>query len=283
MTGTELDRLAPGALLPMSVSDAAMTMRVYQDICAAVLTADDWQEAGEGGKRFVTRSGFQKLSTAYGLSTAIVSLDVDRDDEGRAVRAHAIVRATHHSGRAAEGDGACERSERGRRRSDKPEHDLRATATTRATNRAISNLIAFGQMSAEEVELDGAPAPASGEPPAWAQHVEGDELADAAQVMVAVVGQLGVPDGERAAAVKALGAVIRGECGGGVPRCVVRTIEHLRDLTTPTDAELADADVVQDPPESAPAGQDGSDAAPSTPDAENGVSGPENDDTTSED
>lgn len=37
----------------------------------------------------------------------------------------------------------------------KADHDVRATAQTRATNRAISNLIAAGEVSAEELDLDG--------------------------------------------------------------------------------------------------------------------------------
>jgi hypothetical protein len=72
------------------------------------------------------------------------------------------VRATAANGRHADGDGACAineprfRTPSGRQ---KAEHDLPATAVTRATNRSVSNLIGFGSVSAEEVEPEEAPRP----------------------------------------------------------------------------------------------------------------------------
>lgn len=232
MTSTDLDRTdqQPHALLPMSVVDARDTMRVYQDICAAVLTPADVQKIGD--REFVKRSGFQKLAVAYGLTTYIVSLDVDRDQDGDPIRAHAIVRATHQSGRSAEGDGACDRAERGRRSSDKLEHDLRATATTRATNRAISNLVAFGTMSAEEVEGDSAAVSHGSDaapPPSWAQPAGNDDLLDTANAMVHVVRALGHTENP-AQVVRVLGNAIRSECDGVIPIAVARAFRHLDDL-----------------------------------------------------
>ena len=63
-----------------------------------------------------------------------------------------------------DGDGYCSVEEdrfsgpRGNR--SKLENDLRATATTRAMNRAISGLVGMGEVSAEEVDAGGASAPA---------------------------------------------------------------------------------------------------------------------------
>lgn len=155
MTTTDLVHVEP--LLPMDPEVARTAMTKYRELTNAMLTADDWQVIPNG--KFVKRSGFQKIASGYGVSTEIISEAVDRDEEGKPVRARATVRATHPQGRYAEGSGRCSLDETrfktpsGRA---KAEHDIAATAVTRATNRAISNLVGFGQVSAEEV--DGAPA-----------------------------------------------------------------------------------------------------------------------------
>ena len=73
---------------------------------------------------------------------------------------------TAPNGRAAIGDGSVFAIETARRDvSDKwatlpaqaTEHNIRSHAVTRATNRAISNLCGFGEMSAEEADQDDAP------------------------------------------------------------------------------------------------------------------------------
>lgn len=158
MTTTELVHVEP--LLPMDPQTAREAMTKYRELTEAMLTPDDWQTIPNG--RFVKRSGFQKIASGYGVSIEILAEDVERDDKGQPVRASATVRATHPSGRFADGSGRCSidetrfRTPSGRA---KAEHDVAATAVTRATNRAISNLVGFGQVSAEEV--DGA-APSTG-------------------------------------------------------------------------------------------------------------------------
>jgi hypothetical protein len=49
------------------------------------------------------------------------------------------------------GIGTCSTTER---KFSKPEHDILAIAHTRAKNRAISDLIGLGEVSAEELEAD---------------------------------------------------------------------------------------------------------------------------------
>lgn len=51
------------------------------------------------------------------------------------------------------GDGACSMDER----RGMTYHDVRGKAHTRARNRCVSNLVAFGEVSAEEAPHDGAP------------------------------------------------------------------------------------------------------------------------------
>ena len=154
---TDLVRVEP--LLPMDPEQARAAMTKYQELTEAMLKAEDWQQIPGG--RFVKRSGFQKIASGYGVSIEIISENVERADDGSPVRASAVVRATHPSGRYADGSGRCAVTEsrfatqKGRA---KAEHDIAATAVTRATNRAISNLVGFGQVSAEEMDGIGDPA-----------------------------------------------------------------------------------------------------------------------------
>lgn len=153
-------------LLPMEPDQAALMMHRFKELCEAILTPDDII-GDPGGEGFVKRSGWQKLATFYSISTAILQQSEYRDGEGDLVRAKATVRATHPNGRSEDGDGACSRSEQRFRNPagrQKIEHDLPATAVTRARNRAISNLVGFGKVSAEEVEGEGGPGPAAARP-----------------------------------------------------------------------------------------------------------------------
>jgi hypothetical protein len=157
MSTTEIVAARPTALVPTEPAEAALMMRAYRELCESILDDDDVIGIPGTPGGFVKRSGWQKLATFYRVSTTIVYNATDHDEEGTPVRARAIVRATHESGRSAEGDGACAITEprfKGRGR-QKAEHDIGATAVTRATNRAISNLIGFGSVSAEEVDGDG--------------------------------------------------------------------------------------------------------------------------------
>jgi predicted pyridoxine 5'-phosphate oxidase superfamily flavin-nucleotide-binding protein len=220
-TTTLVHAPAPG-LAAMTVSQARDAMQMYREMCQALLTGDDMQRVGD--RSFVKRSGFSKLAAAYGVSTEIISLDVEHDAPGsgdgeRIMLARARVRAIHPSGRYAEGDGACASNEKRFRRGDeKIEHSLPATAVTRATNRAVSNLIAFGTVSAEEAE--GTMGAASGEvrTPAWAAPVD---VGDAARALHDLLAQAGITDqNARARAVTTIGNRVLDQCGGEFPVCV---------------------------------------------------------------
>jgi hypothetical protein len=155
----------PPPLLPMEPDKARVMMERYRELCESVLGAEDVIGIPGQPGGFVKRSGWSKLATFYSVTTTILRQDSERgtwnEQEGVLLRSHAIVRAESMNGRHADGDGACAVTEPrfksgvGRQ---KIEHDLPATAVTRATNRAISNLIGFGAVSAEEVDGDATPA-----------------------------------------------------------------------------------------------------------------------------
>lgn len=148
---------AQGVLMPYDADEVKTAMTAYQQAVAAVLDESDWQNAGRG-ERFIKKSGWRKIAKAFGLSVSRVESGVERDSEGNPVRAFAVFRATAPNGQSQDGDGYCSvdesrfQKDSGRK---KLENDMRATATTRAKNRAISDLVGMGEVSAEEVELGG--------------------------------------------------------------------------------------------------------------------------------
>jgi hypothetical protein len=225
MSSTEIvPRVEP--LLPMDSGSARQAMNAYQETTRAMLDVNDWIGQPGDPESFVKRSGWSKIANAYGLSTELLREEIERDGEEQPVRAHAVVRAISKFGRFADGDGACAineprfRSSSGRQ---KVEHDLPATAVTRATNRAISNLVGFGQVSAEEIDADvraGEPATVVDELPTWARSAPDSEVMAAAAQLVEIVEAAGA----NPSAVTALGAAIREECGGGIPTAIVHAI-----------------------------------------------------------
>ena len=102
-----------------------------------------------GMKPFRKKTFWRAIGNCFKLSYEIkqdkrVELD---DDWGYEV----TVRATTVDGRFSDGDGSCFASEKSAFDSKVKVHDVRAHAKTRATNRAIADLVAFGEVSFEEV------------------------------------------------------------------------------------------------------------------------------------
>ena len=132
----------------------------YQKLCKGLLNDTDYQEIvvkekDEDGnyvkvkRHFKKKSAWQKLSRAFNVDTEIVDRDLERTKTGRIKEAYYCVRATLPNGRSVESDALCSRSERGK---DKvSDHTIMSTAKTRATNRAIAELIGAGEVSAEEM------------------------------------------------------------------------------------------------------------------------------------
>jgi hypothetical protein len=157
--GAEIEVRPPGrdVLMPMATDDVIAGMEAYQEMLPRLLAPSDWQDAGRDGK-FVKKSGWRKIARAFNLSVMVISVRVERDADGMPTRAETIARAQAPNGQVSDADGYCSADEKrfenakGRM---KLENDLRATATTRAKNRAISDLVGMGEVSAEEVEPGG--------------------------------------------------------------------------------------------------------------------------------
>jgi hypothetical protein len=129
----------------------------YQTIITKSFKNGQWTSEK---KPFVKKAGWRKLATAFNLSDQVIKeLRVAYDEmpyrDGKEIAMkpgfvwEMTVRAIAPNGRFAEGVGSCASNERGFAH---VEHDVRATAMTRAKNRAISDLIGGGEVSAEEME-----------------------------------------------------------------------------------------------------------------------------------
>jgi hypothetical protein len=132
---------------------------------------------GRGKQKFVTKSGWRKIATAFNLSVDIVNKEKEISDGVMIWRVEA--RATAPNGKTVTSWSSCSSNESnhmekfqqgkdevqnrddvfkvdGKYRRLKPpkevaEHNIITTAETRAKNRAISDLVGGGDVSAEEI------------------------------------------------------------------------------------------------------------------------------------
>jgi len=208
---------------PLNADQLAESFAEYQSLLPRLLDDSDYQDAGADGK-FVKKSGWRKIATAFDLDVELVDEVVDRADDGRILRSKHTARATSPSGRVMEADGYCTVDEFTGRRASNPkiENDLRGTAATRAKNRAISDLVGMGEVSAEEVAAGSGQAAM----PAWAQPAA-DDLAETTRK---ALGWLFGAD----LAGKVYGKLTAdtdGELVGAVGRAVVMTISDYKKAT----------------------------------------------------
>lgn len=185
---------AVGVLRPADTLDnIAEAFRQYQAVCEKILNKDDYQTYE--GKPRKKKSAWRKLATAFNVSSVVVAKDVQRNEAGHVVSAQFTVKAftgpQNSPWRQVEADGYCEVHEKccasargekchkaawkghyccqngcsGRRHFSHPDHDIIGTAQTRATNRAIADLIGCGEVSAEELTDPEPPPPARTEAP----------------------------------------------------------------------------------------------------------------------
>jgi len=132
----------------------------YDAACHALIGPNDVQQ--EGDRTFKKKSAWRKLAKHFAISTSVIRLD--KEWLGGAVDAPFVatvtVRASSPWGQYAEAVGACGTDEESGRRKITIA-DAIATAQTRASNRAISDLIAAGEVSAEEMNKTRRPGSAS--------------------------------------------------------------------------------------------------------------------------
>lgn len=163
VTGSELVAYEGALIQPAaSLPDIAAAFAGYRELCAMLLDDADFQPINGG--QFLKKSGWRKLATAMGVTLAQVRREVGRDSDGRVMWAEFTYRATAPNGRYAEAEAACSTRER---KFTHPDHDVIATAETRAKSRACSDLFGLGALSAEELDggENGAGGSGNGTPP----------------------------------------------------------------------------------------------------------------------
>lgn len=129
-----------------NIEDAIKQWEMYQLVTQKLLDKSDYITIR--GTAFKKKSAWRKYARAFNISTDVVSKNIEKNDKGIVTEAEFVVRATMPDGRYAEGWGSCSRREGTKQR---PNHDIPATAMTRATNRAIADLIGAGEVTAEEM------------------------------------------------------------------------------------------------------------------------------------
>jgi hypothetical protein len=168
------------AVIPMgrreliNVDQAVEEWDRYQELTKRLLNESDYQTIGK--RKFKKKSAWRKYAKAFNISCEVLTQEVQRTEDGYPLFARVVVRATEPSGRWQDADHECHVSEKccpaalkancskeswrthtcckpgcdGRLHFSHP-GDLPAIAFTRAKNRAISDLIGAGEVSAEEM------------------------------------------------------------------------------------------------------------------------------------
>lgn len=140
----------PRAILPaMSIDAAIEQWNQYQELKKRIGTDEDFQRIGD--KLHPCKSFVRKAQKFFAVSCEILKDEPWSDVDGKVIGWMFTVRAIHNAtGLFQDADGSCEFSEK-RAANQKTLHNVRAHALTRAKNRAILDLVGFGEVSAEEI------------------------------------------------------------------------------------------------------------------------------------
>ena len=134
---------------PAFIGQQQKLAAAYDNVCQALIGPNDIQQ--DGGRSFKKKSAWRKLARHFRISVAAglepVRVDYREDGEFTAI---AIATACAPWGQSWTEVGACGSDEAVGRRVITVA-DAVATAMTRAANRAVSNLIAMGEVSADEI------------------------------------------------------------------------------------------------------------------------------------
>jgi hypothetical protein len=140
----------PQTIVEADPAQAVSALENYRQIQAALDKSmpDCIMEIGD--KKFRKKVYWRAIATAFNLELELK--EEHREEIGGDWGYLVTYRATAGNGRTCDGDGACFASEK--RGDVATVHNVRAHAHTRAKNRAISDLVGFGEVSAEEVNRD---------------------------------------------------------------------------------------------------------------------------------
>lgn len=135
-------------LNPTALQHQQALAAAYDAACAALVGPNDVQK--DGGRSFKKKSAWRKLARHFGISVDCELADTRVDFTADGFIAYARAKASAPWGQSWADVGACSSDEATGKRTI-TYADAIATAMTRASNRAVSNLIAMGEVSAEEI------------------------------------------------------------------------------------------------------------------------------------
>ncbi len=145
-SSTSLVEVSPISLKPIAPIDTIVwAYNEYNKLKETLLNDSDYQLIR--GKKTIKKSWFRKLATTFWISTQIVRENRINFEDYFVYEITA--RAIAPNGRFCEASASCASNER---EFNHIENDVRATAQSRATSRSISDLIGWGEVSAEELE-----------------------------------------------------------------------------------------------------------------------------------
>lgn len=130
-----------------SVDELDKRFKLYQDVKKKLLTENDTVKIGD--VEYIKKSGRTKFEVAFNLSTIILEerKEVNSQDPTKFAY-HFTVECKADNGRIIQDVGTCDNTEKPKA----AEHIIRSMAKTRATSRAVFEMIGAGDMSAEEME-----------------------------------------------------------------------------------------------------------------------------------
>lgn len=199
---SEKDQIAASGIVEVAASIDAITkqMQTFDQLKSQLLGENDFQ--GISGKNFVKKSGWRKLALAFNISDEVVSEErkTYKTPTGYYFVFEVTAKAIAPNGRFSTATASCASNERKFAHLD---HDVRATAHTRAKNRAISDLIGGGEVSAEEIVAESGFAPkarpvsASQRPPAEAEIFDEAPIVDQDDIDFSNENEVFAPEEEK--------------------------------------------------------------------------------------
>ena len=133
-----------------SGAEMGEAMQAYKGLQNALDRAMPDQLMKIQGRTFRKKGYWRAIAKAFSLRLTLIS--ESRYEEGSEWGYIVVYRAEDRAGNVADGDGACSIREKSGAMATL--HNVRAHAHTRAKNRAISDLVGFGEVSAEEMRDD---------------------------------------------------------------------------------------------------------------------------------
>jgi hypothetical protein len=143
---------------PLVAADRAVEIfNEYQSLKGKLASEGDFREYTDSGGRkrqMPTKQWRTKLTRFFGIDVRISEERIEQLEDGSFV-VYAKARAEHPNGLFMESDGTCWSKTKERYKDGKPigdlYHNTRSHAITRAKNRAVLELVGFGEVSDEEI------------------------------------------------------------------------------------------------------------------------------------